>query len=86
MSPLPVNAHCNNSIRAMISESATLNAGLVSCVVFILNTACEDNLFQPSNILVRPELLVILLQCMYVHATYYRAVLRYLSPAILRKQ
>lgn len=33
-----------------MSESATLNAGLVSCVVFISNIACEDKLFQPSNI------------------------------------
>lgn len=41
-----------------MSESATLNAGLVSCVVFISNIACEDNLFQPIPIFIGdgPEL------------------------------
>jgi len=33
-------------------ESATLNAGLVSCVVFILNIACEDKFIQPANIFI----------------------------------
>ncbi len=53
-----------------MSESATLNAGLVSCVVFISNIACEDNLFQPI-FCDGPELLefMTIVHNMHIYAT-----------------